>query len=186
MHCMGTCIIPHQCNSYGRILLLTVIFILTLTALHSYSCLSNPVWSTNVGNSSNWDCGQFLPLNSLFLASVQSRAYSLGQNHPLLGLKSRRVMPSINLRKISSDYTSLSWMRHWLYLRRPLSAALCPQMPSSLQSAINCYAQTMSCPGHFGPDTIIIIHAIQCRGLHFLPGFVYLLILYAHNYSQWT
>lgn len=160
------CIIPHRCNSCGS--------------------PSNPAWSTNVGNSSNWDCGQFLPLNSLFLASVQSQGYSLGQNHPLLGLKSRRVMPSINLRRISSDYTSLSWMRHWWYLRRPLSAALCPQMPSSLQSAINCYAQTMSCPGHFGPDTIIIIHAIQCRRLHFLHGFVYLLILYAHNYSQWT
>ena len=53
-------------------------------------------------------------------------------------------------------------MRHWLYLWRPLSAALCPQMPSSLQSAINCYAQTMSCPRHFRPDTVIIIHAIQC------------------------
>ena len=163
MHCMGPCIIPHRCNSCGS--------------------PSNPAWSTNVGNSSNWDCGQFLPLNSFFLPQ---RAYSLGQNHPLLGLKSRRVMPSINLRRISSDYTSLSWMRHWLYLRRPLSAALCPQMPSSLQSAINCYAQTMSCPGHFGPDTIIIIHAIQCRQIPFLPGFVYLLILYAHNYSQWT
>ena len=50
-----------------------------------------------------------------------------------------------------------------MYSRRgPLSAALCPQMPSFMQSAINCYAQTMSCPRHFRPDTVIIIHAIQC------------------------
>ena len=51
-----------------------------------------------------------------------------------------------------------------MYIRGgPLSAAgLCPQMPSFMQLAINCYAQTMSCPGRFYPDTIIIIHAIQC------------------------